>query len=409
MVDSALLMVSANDAYVNEVILEDPVIDYVFDDFLYICTANHFYKIDPSAPVLLDKTSLPLRFNYLMLKDQEIMLIATNEIIKLDRNNLAFKSGIGIVHGDNRPLIKNQSFAALSAEDRMYFISDTEARSTVRIVNRNSGRLIKSTTMDRVESFDYDPKSQSFIGLDSKNNILIYDMNMTRQRKITLPAHALMCSIHPDGFLVTFEWGLLLVNPQGRTIDFQPIPLSGNQNGSLFLSRNTIVGLDSTALRTRACLDNDMGIVRLYGLEGLDQALGIDKEKNIYLVGTRPLSAKLLEKREMQLTRTAMSPKTSDSLWYLQLGAFSNRDNALRMHDDLARRGLPVFIDSTDIYRVKFGGFADKFSGLEIAEKLNLNGWFVREIKVPGSRFQEFYIGTDKYFIQDGLIGRSKR
>jgi hypothetical protein len=405
-VDSTLLAVSVEDAHVSKVVFEEPIIDHIFDDFLYICTSDNLYKIDPSVPVLVDKTRLPLRFNYVMLRDREIMLISTDEIIVLNRSNLAFKSGIGLTHGDSRPLIKNQSFAALSVRNNIYLASDVGRKTAVRILDARSGKLIRKRTLDRVKSFKYDPRTQSFVGLDIGDNILIYDMNMTQQRKIKLPVHARSCTVTPNGFLIDFDEGLLLIDQHGGVIDFQPIPLARGPNGSLFLYRDAIVGLDSTAMRTNGWFANTSGIIELYDLAKCNHELGIDAHGNLYLVRQQPISVEPLTASRTPLTRISAAQLVSDSIWYFQLAAFSNLTNALGVYDEFRQTGLPVFIDSTELYRIKFGGFKDKFDGLEIADKLKLNGWFVYENKVPGVNSGEFHIGTEKYIIQDGLIRR---
>jgi len=404
-VNSALLFVNVDNTVVNEIDLKGPIIDYVLDDFLYISTANYLYKIDPSAPLLIDKTPLPLRFNYLMLRNHEILLIATDEIIILDRINLAFKSGIGIEHGDSRPLVKDQSFASVAAKNNIYLINDAGAKSTARLVDKQTGRSMKRVRMDRVKSSDYDPKTQSFIFLDVRNNILVYDIDMNRKRRIELKINARSCTVHPDGFLVYFDQGILLTNQEGKVIDFQPILLPPGPDGSLILGQEAVIHLDNVALRPSGYLPNENQIVQSYPCPGLSCELGIDDRRNFYLLGKEPLEITPLARKGMEL-KTSKAPvlAASDSLWYIQVGAFANAANALQVHDDLRESGMPVFIDSTDLYRVKFGGFTDKLFGLSITESMNLSGWFVYDQKARGRNPEEFFIGTEKFVIREGVV-----
>jgi hypothetical protein len=402
--DSSFLTVDVANAHVAEVALGEQIIDHVLDDYLYVSTNNNLYKIDPSEPVLIDKTPLPMRFNYLMLKGSEIILIATNEVIILDRNNLAFKSGVGLEYGDHQPIVKDQSFATTPVRNYIYLASDAGERSIIRIIDLRSGRLVRRAKIDRVKSFDYDAKSQCFVALDVKNNILIFDLYMSRKRKIELGVAAHAVSIHPDGFLIHYDQGILLMNQGGNVIDFQPMPHTFNQAGLLVLSREAIIGFDNITLRPNGWLMNRQNLVQLYPCVSSQHEIGIDPQNNLYIVHQEPMNITPLARKEVQLKRASATLATSDSLWYLQLGAFSNPGNAQLALDALRLNGLPAFIDSADLYRIKFGGFLDKFTGLHIAEKMNLKGWFVYEHKLSGKKLEAFYVGTERYLIQDGVI-----
>jgi hypothetical protein len=95
---------------------------------------------------------------------------------------------------------------------------------------------------------------------------------------------------------------------------------------------------------------------------------------------------------------------STDSLWYLQVGAFVSYDNAVDMYNRIRQNNIPVFIDSTNLYRIKFGGFQDKISAMEIAKKNDLNGWFVFQKKIEQKGFLKFYLGLEKYSLENGII-----
>jgi hypothetical protein len=404
LLDSLLYTVDLEYGYVEETDLRESVIDYVYDDFLYVVTAHHLYKIDPSEPISIDKIPLPLRFNYLLLKDREIMLIATGEIIILDRENLAYKSGIGIEQGDYRPMVKDQSFAAASGKNHIYLTNDIGNRSNIRILNLTSGRIVKRMSIERILSFQYDSIGKTFTGLDTKNNLLVYDLAMNRRQKISLAFEAQACSNHPDGFLVCSGQGTFLLSRTGRLIDFQPLPVTYGHRGSLFWTNDVIVELDETVLRTQGWLRNDQSIVRLFSTYDSNHDIGTDAQSNLYLMNRDPLNVSRLAKSRTPLQEATPRLAGVDSLWYLQIGAFYSPANALRRHDELRRNGIPVVIDSTDLYRVKFGGFTDKLAALDVTEKMNLEGWFVYEHKMLTNGSEEFYAGSDRYCIRDGVV-----
>lgn len=404
--DSYLYTVDIEHKSVAEIEFGEPIIDYIADDFLYISTEHYLYKIDPSKLVLIDKTPLPMRFNYLLLKGQEIMLIATDEIIILDRANLAFKSGIGIEHGDHRPVLKNQTLVPNPAKNRIYLTTDAGPKSTIRILDLRSGRLIRKRNVDRILSVEYDPSNRTFCALDVKNNIVIYDMTLTKKDRIRLPVKVNSFTKHSAGYLLFSDQGIFLVNQNGKLIDFQTLHGKHDHKGSLLWNGDGILELDTCVLRPGDWLENDHDINRFLPLTDQSHQVGFDNENNIYLVNLRPLAAQPMEKYQTHLTTPSPAVAVADSFWYLQLGAFSNRANAIISYDQLRNNGIPVFVDSTDLYRVKFGGFTDKFAALSIIERLSLDGWFIYEHIIPHTDSEEFYVGAEKYVIENGIVGK---
>jgi hypothetical protein len=402
--DSYLYTVDIEHTFMSEVDFGEPIIDYVADDFLYISTEHYLYKIDPSESALIDKTPLPMRFNYLLLKSREILLIATDEIIILDRTNLALKWGLGIEQGDHRPVIKNQTFAPTSATNNIYLMTDAGAKTTIRILDLKSGRLIRKTTVDRILSLEHDESSRTFFSLDVKNNIVTYDMAMTKKDRISLPVSTNSFTKHSAGFLLFSDRGIFLVNPSGRLIDFQTFPDAHGHRGSLLWSEDAIVNLDTIVLRPLDWLENNHNITQVLQLTSPSHGIGFDHHNNPYLMNLQPLAALPLEKHRMHLKAASPVVAMADSLWYMQLGAFSSRANALLSRDQLRKDGIPVFVDSADLYRVKFGGFTDKLAALNIIERLSLDGWFTYEHKMPHMDSEEFYVGAEKYLIQDGIV-----
>jgi hypothetical protein len=406
--DSSFIVLDVPTQSVAEVALSDQIIDHVWDDYLYLATNRNLYKIDASGPTLIDKTLLPMRFNYLMLKGDDIILISTNEVIVLDRYNLAFKSGVGLEYGDHRPVVKDQSFVTIPVNHYIYLISDAGKQSIIRIIDLYSGRLVRKRRTNRIRSFHYDAGNRIFAALDSQNNILIFDPYMNEQHKIAIPVPANSISMHNDGLIVHTDQGMLLMDVEGAVIDFQPIAQTFTLNGFLALNHKAIIRIDSTTLRPEAWKANDQGIIKLYPHACSYHVIGTDSQDNYYLIDHESLRITRLRLKKTQLKRTAPRLAASDSLWYLQLGAFSNPDNALEEHIAFRQSGLPVFIDSTALYRIKLGGFLDKHSGLVIADKMNLQGWFVYEPILSKDQQEEFYVGADRYLIKDGIIKKEE-
>jgi hypothetical protein len=97
-----------------------------------------------------------------------------------------------------------------------------------------------------------------------------------------------------------------------------------------------------------------------------------------------------------------------DSLWYFQVGAFSRRENAIKLFEDHRARSRPVFIDSLGVYRVKIGGFSDKAVGFEIVQGLDLAGWFVCQPRIEFTTAPEFIVKGQTYEWRDGIVRRKE-
>ena len=70
----------------------------------------------------------------------------------------------------------------------------------------------------------------------------------------------------------------------------------------------------------------------------------------------------------------------------IQVGAFSNMDNAVRLTEKLQTNGLNAyhFIDASNLYKVRFGNYASKKTAQATAERLRINGLFdVYYIVIP--------------------------
>ncbi len=402
--DSSFLTLDITEGRAVEVLLREQIIDYACDDHLFVCTNKNLYKIALSGTELIDQTPLPIRFNHLVIKSKEIILIATDEVIVLDRANLNFKSGIGIERGDHRPVVQNQSFATLSAKDNLYLASDADQATIIRILDLRSGRLLRKIRTARAESFEYDAKNQSFVTLDSENMIRIFDLYMNRKRSIKPMVKANRIALHPDGFLIYSNQGVQLVNDQGTVIDFQPAPSALDQSGLTFLDQNAIFGIDKMTLRPAVWLANHQNITRLSHCADGTHEVGIDPQNNVYLLDKESYHITLLVKNQTGLRWAKPPTAVTDSLWYMQLGAFSNPANAQLAFETMRGSGLPVFIDSSDIYRIKLGGFSDKRTGLHVTQKLSLAGWFLYEPRIAGKASEIFRVGNEKYIIDEGII-----
>ncbi len=381
-----------------------PIIDCVTKDFLYVATDDYIYKIEPAGLKITDKTPLPLRFNYLAIGQSEIILLSSNEIVILDRQNLGFKSGIGIERGDHQPIVKDQSILGPAEGNQLYLLSDGGANSILKVIDMRTGKIVRKMAMERVKCIAYDEYTETLAAVDIKNNLSIFDMLLRRTKKISLAFSVMTFTVHPEGFYMHSDQGIILMNRSGGIIDFQPTPDRQGNCGFFVLTKTGIALLDATVLRPYAWIENRYTISRLLAEPNPAYGIGTDADNNFYLIQADPITVMPINEQRRPQERALDWPMRVDSLWYLQLGAFAHHQNAARAHEEMHAEGVPVIIDSTNMYRIKFGGFSDKLTALDLTERMQLKGWFVYEPKLPVSKPEVFYVNNQRYAIVNGIV-----
>jgi hypothetical protein len=406
LVDSTLYSLDIEHETVDAINFPRPIIDYVAADFTYIVTDDCLYKIDPTSARIIDRTPLPLRFNYVLLRNTEIILISTDEIIALDRTNLAFKSGIGIERGDHRPIIKDQTFISIRGQPSIFLLSDAGARSTVRAINIESGKTIARTMVKRMKDIIYDPRGMIFIGLEVEQDLAILDLSMKMQKRIHLNFEAKALASWNEDLCIVSDQGIFLMTREGELIDCQPLPRVRNVCGSTLLTDDAIFWLDSLTFRVGGWLQNQNNIAQLLQDASSGYLIGINIHGEMYLIENSPGRVSKLRYHRRELAQILPSSPRADSLWYLQLGAFSNPTYAMQMHEEFRDKRIPVFVDTADLYRIKFGGFTDKPAALDILEAMKLDGWLVFEPRKYSHISEIFYVGVEKFVINEGVVGK---
>jgi len=403
-VDSTIYHVDIEHEIVDEINFPESIIDYVTADFTYIVTPDCLYKIDPARAQIIDRTPLPLRFNHVLLRGAEVILISTDEIIVLDRTNLAFKSGIGIERGDHRPLIQNQTFAGIHGHAGIILLSDDGLHSTLRKVDLESGRTIARLTLGHIKSVAHHPQDGIFIGLEEGGNLVIFDLLLSVQNRIRLHFNAIFLARRDEDLYIVSDHGVFLMTKDGTLIDFQPLPGVRNTCASAVVTDEAIFWLDALTFRVCGWLRNSNRIIQLLRDAGSDRIIGIDPGGGMYAIENTPARATRLRNYRRVLAQVVTSSPRADSLWYVQLGAFSDQANALLMYEEFRSSGIPVFVDTADLYRIKFGGFTDKPAALDVVEAMKLDGWLVFQPIKYRDESAIFYVGVEKFIINEGIV-----
>lgn len=409
-IDSTIYQADIEQWIVREHTLSEMIIDYVLDDFLYVLTPRYLNKLDTSNLAIIDRIPLPQRFNYLTASVKNIALIAPNEITLIDKNNLAFKAGIGIEHGDYRPLLIPTRFNPYG-QDVLYLITDRGRNSRLKVINLQSGEILRTVTTGELVSFECDCVSNTISVLDKYNRVTVFDAQLHKKRSTMMKVDAYWFTERPSGYYtVGNQHGIFLASSEGEVIDFQPVSIIDIQDTKkpIVLADNGILVLDSCTMRPQQFVELNGGFDKILKEKDASRyAVALDTSHHFYSVDMQTKLVNLLPREIVPLTKQYARIVHTDSLWYFQIGAFTTLSNALDMYNALNQSGLPVFIDTSALYRIQLGGFTDKVSGLELIENAGLDGWFVYQQRRTLQDSDKFVIGQFEYIREDGIIKRS--
>lgn len=409
-IDSTIFQADIEQWIVRENTLSEMIIDYVLDDFLYVLTPRYLHKLDTSNLVIIDRIPLPQRFNYLTTSAKNIALIAPNEITLIDKNNLAFKAGIGIEQGDYRPLLIPQQFSPYG-QDVLYLIIDRGRNSGLKVINLHSGEILRTVTTGELVSYECDCVSKTISVLDKNNRVTVFDAQLHKKRSTTMKVDAYWFTEKGSGYyMVGNQHGIFLTSDEGDVIDFQPVSIIDIEDTKkpIVLVDNGILVLDSCTLRPQQFVELDGGFDQiLKGRDASRYAVALDTCHHFYSVDMQTKLVNLLRREIAPITKQYAQEVRTDSLWYFQIGAFTTLSNAQDAYNALKQSGLPVFIDTSALYRIQLGGFSDKMSGLELIENAGLDGWFVYQQRRTLQDSDKFVIGQFEYIREDGIIIRS--
>lgn len=407
-VDSLIFAVDIENLEAKEQAVSGTIIDYCIDDFLYVLTSRALYKIDLTLLRIEDHIPLPQRFNYLTVNNAEIILITTNEIVTINKHNFAFTRGIGMEYGDYRPMIACNQAISADGMNLIYLVVDSGRKSILKIFDLKSGELKRKLTVDKVVAIHYSRETQRFITLDINNSLTYYDIMLKKQTSVGLQCGGIWFEEFQHGYLVYNQQGIFFVNQSGKVIDFQAITsLDRSVNDKfILLADKGIVFLDSLTLRPREFFHLVQRIKKLLAIHAshTQYAIVLDSHYDLRAINIASMEIQALAKKKVIAKEAALiAPTRADSLWYFQLGAFANYENAVEMYNNV-KNTIPVFIDSTDLYRVKIGGFHDKTSAIEIMSRSNLDGWLLYHEKIEQPNTVQFSVDAQKYVLENGII-----
>jgi len=410
-IDSTIWQANLTDFSVCERTLSEMVIDYYIDDFLYVLTPRMLYKLDCDDLSILDRIPLPQRFNYMTTISTNIALITSDEIILINKRNLGYAAGIGIERADNRPLAAPEHFRPPS-RDVLYLISDSGSKSTLIMLNVQTGEVSRRLALDKIVYCECDCLTQTISILDASHRITILDAFLNKKKTLTSDVRAHWFTARENGYLLGNDQGFFSIDGNGRVIDFLPTSIVHVRSTDklVVINKQGVLICDPLTLRPQQYFEFDRYLIRL-AVERADEtkyAVVVDTSQTFYAIELQTAHIDTLTKKKetVPITIPFADRMDTDSLWYFQIGAFVTAENAQNSYNALRLRGLPVYIDTSELYRVKLGGFSSKAEAINLIESANLNGWFVFQEKIRQSERAEFHVGTATYMFEDGIIRR---
>ncbi len=388
----------------QEISLKEEIIDYAMDEIIYFLTNHNVYSIDPFNFKILDHTPLPQKFNNIAVGPKEVLLVSASEIIILDKKNLVFKTGIGIEPGDYQVMI---SPSAIPQKSLIYLLTQQEKKSVIKIIDRTKERKIKTRSLAEIKDFHYVPEKRFFLIL-TRSGLHYLDLNLNIKKSIKFDFPGEKFYLYENGFIVTNQQCICAIDTNGRIIDFQPLLLSTapRNTGFVFWNSNSVVLIDPLTLRISAVLSNENNICEVYSLNQ-KQSVCMTRSGELLVLDHQIGALKNLLKEEYaQQTKQEYRQLSGDSLFYLQFGAFVDRDYARIFCDRINRTGLPAFVETGNdrLYRIKVGGFSDKTLAQEIMQIAQMPGWIVYQPKRESEADSFFILNNEEYYFQKGLI-----
>jgi hypothetical protein len=409
-IDSSIYSVNIEGLRFRTQILREEVIDNTLDECLFALTTRYLYKIDPQTLAVLDRIPLPQRYNHLIADRTNIYLLTANEIIIIDKTNLAFKSGIGVEYGDYVPLMTTSSSSMSRPSSAIMLMSSSGNKSILKMFDIDDGKLVRKLTVDKIISYIVDHEHHSLVTLDVQNNLSVYSSQLDKKCTSHLSFRGIEIGRKGNNYVVRSDHGVFLISQQSDIIDFQPTLFSAKcvYNQLIYTTQHGVVYIDPLTLRTRGLCQDLTAVHELVPLEysNEDYVFALDRLHGVSLLNCGTMTIRILTKEQpfRPIPITAKNNIPEDSLWYIQLGAFSQYEYAYQMYIQFRQQSFPVFIDTTALYRVKLGGFKDKNPAQDIIEHTGINGWLVLEDYRISEEKSEFSIGPDRYLYNNGII-----
>jgi hypothetical protein len=399
--DSSIYIYNKERSIMEVFNIRDKIIDYAIDDFFYGLTNRFLYKIDLKRCGSMDRVPLPERFHSCTTSANEVILITADEIVLIEKANLSFKGGIGLERGDYIPMRTRTPL--------IYLVSHSGQKSTIEILDLDLGRKVSMVTQSRIKAWD-DADDGRLAVLDINHTITIYDSLLNKEREFHPQFQCQAFRRIRGGFIGYGQNGIYMLNQKGTVIESQPMPAIKNNDPSfpLVSTGDGLVYYDTLTLRVRGQSRLDNTVFRVIDQDG-EHALVVDKGYQPYLIDLKTLSFLHLAVEGAKPEPSPSIPGHPDSVWFFQLGAFTNYDNAFEMYNLYISQRIPVFIDSGDLYRIRLGGFEDRQDALAMIENAGLTGWFVFHKRKEGTGRFDFTIDGEDYVLEQGIIRKERR
>ena len=372
-VDSYLVIFEPDREYYEELNLKEPITGLAAGADLYVLTDRSLFTLDSAAREIKNRSYVPIRYNSIVLlsgrRGQDSMLVAlsADEISLVEPNRHNYVNGIALIPGEHEMLLVPQRKA-------FYLNTRMINGSQIQVFNLPSGRCQRRLKLktDVIQMLDNDKGSIYLLDTAGCCWKLSPDLRTCRRLLRISSGQPRMYLFGEHIAIVTSSEILLLEAQSGQLLQSKPHA----SEGSLRLSNTELVTWTNP---DPAGNPGGISLIDIVTLTPLRYVNLTTKIISLVPRGQRQVAARiaqgfitidLVTGAVRELARHLVEPGpprprpvSTDSLYYIQVGAYHDPAKARAVIDTAARKGISAFCDSTSttsFARVRVGGFVNR-------------------------------------------------
>ncbi len=370
-VDSYLMVFEPDREYYEALNLKEPITALAAGVDLYVLTNRSLFTLDSAAREIKNRSYVPLQYNSLALlsgrrgQDSMLVALAADEISLVEPNRHNYVNGIGLIPGEHEIL--------LAPLRRAFYLNTRMANgSQIQVFTLPAGRVQRRLKLKTNVIQMLDNGTSTIYLLDTAGWCwrLSPDLRTSRELLRISSAQPRMHLCGEQIAIVTPSEILLLDASSGQLLQSKPHP----SEGSLRLSNTELVtwtnpdsvgnpgGLSVIDIATLAPIRYVSLTAKIISLlpRGQRQVVGRTAQGFIAIDLVTGVMHELA--RHLVEPGPPRPPQLStDSLYYIQVGAYRDPAKARAAVDTAARKGISAFCDSTTSFtRVRVGGFLNR-------------------------------------------------
>lgn len=369
--DSSLFFFKSGARQYDEVLFKENIVDLALGQYLYLLTDRNLYKIEAGTREIIDQSNLPYHASALRLlasrsgKDSLLILLTSDELSLIEPGRLSYLKGVGIPPGDREILFtQTEGFIYLNLRGLNH--------SLIEIYGLVNGKRMRGLKLDLIKRGVLNALKGFIYLQDMTGSITKISVNLRSYKKIfSLSDSTAQFLLYGSSLVVSSRTGLHVVDiSTDKVTESRPIridealPIDGDRLFAFSfpdsinrLGQANLIDLETmTSLRT---FEVSESLKPLFAIDTADIVL----EKDGQFVNLAAATGEFFELKPVLATLTSKRRvvRQADSCFYIQLGAFTRRDRAFALVEDLSHKGIPALCDSSsDLFKIRIGGFIDR-------------------------------------------------